>query len=297
MAFSPGEMIALAVIFSILPLIAVGLRVWARRIMQAKYNLDDYFIFVALVITITSGFTIVYGKTFHNLIPFLSTSSSTFIVRRSVQPLEMVKKRYDGCILMRGDCADAIYGENGRHQDLGPHGELIMTPRLEVHGKVPYIPTFLSPPQPPLSNLPSSPHPTQTKKLSLHQVRYASQLLDLLSFASAKLSVLFLYRRIFALPTFTRIANVFIAIVCAWAIAFFFTLALQCMPVSVQWTMLGMDQAPHCINLQPVSYTNSISDFVLDLVVLALPVPMLWKLNLSPRKKCAVAGMFALGGV
>ena len=65
MAFSPGEMIALAVIFSILPLIAVGLRLWARRIMKARYALDDYFIFVALAITITSGYTIVYGTAIH----------------------------------------------------------------------------------------------------------------------------------------------------------------------------------------------------------------------------------------
>ena len=69
------------------------------------------------------------------------------------------------------------------------------------------------------------------------------------------------------------------------------------MPARVQWTMLAMDQAPYCINLQPVSYTNSISDFVLDLIVLALPIPLLWNLNLSLRKKFAVAGMFALGGV
>ena len=81
MAFSPGEMIALAVIFSILPPIAVGLRLWARRIMKARYGLDDYFIFVALVITITSGFTIVYGMAIHHQIQVLSTHSVPSIVR------------------------------------------------------------------------------------------------------------------------------------------------------------------------------------------------------------------------
>ncbi|KAL8788760.1 MAG: hypothetical protein Q9195_007167 [Heterodermia aff. obscurata] len=215
MGYSPGEMIALAVIFSILPLIAVGLRMWARRIMKARYCLDDYFIFVALVITITSGFTIVY---------------------------------------------DAIYGENGRHQDLGPHGEPIMTSRLVVHGKV----------------------------------RYASQLLDLLSFASAKLSVLFLYRRIFALPTFTLLTTCLITLVSAWFLAFFFTLALQCAPISVLWTSLF---PTNCINIQPVAYTNSVTDFVFDLFILAMPLPLLLNLKLDWRKKCAVGGMFALGGV
>ena len=67
--------------------------------------------------------------------------------------------------------------------------------------------------------------------------------------------------------------------------------------VSVQWTMLVMDQAPYCIDIQPVAYTNSVTDFVFDLVVLGMPIPLLWSLKLSRRKKCAVGGMFALGGV
>ena len=288
MAYSPGEVIALAVIFSFLSLIAVGLRLWARRIMKARYSLDDYFIFVALVITITSGFTIVYGTAICNPTRFLSTSSLPFLVRWSVQLFAMVKKRHDRLMLMRGICADAIYGENARHQDVGPHGEPIMTPRLEVHGKVNHCLPSLHPVFPPPTSKPTNLHP---------QVRYASQLLDLLSFASAKLSVLFLYRRIFALPNFTLVANIFIAIVCTWTISFFFPLLLQCLPIGVQWTMSMMDQAPYCINITPVAYTNCVTDFLLDLIMLGMPIPLLWSLKLSLRKKCAVAGMFALGGV
>ena len=59
-------------------------------------------------------------------------------------------------MLMRGICTDAIYGENGRHQDLGPHGEPIMTPRMEVHGKVTSLLSF--------SPFQSSPPPTSSPK-------------------------------------------------------------------------------------------------------------------------------------
>ena len=62
MAFSPGKMIDLAVIFSILPLIVVGLRIWARRIINARYALDDYFVFFALVFCIASGINIMIGS-------------------------------------------------------------------------------------------------------------------------------------------------------------------------------------------------------------------------------------------
>lgn len=49
MAYSQGQMVALGFIFMILPLIFVGLRVWARRISGMGMSWDDYTIFAALV--------------------------------------------------------------------------------------------------------------------------------------------------------------------------------------------------------------------------------------------------------
>ena len=70
MAISPGGMIALAVFFSILPLTAVGLRMWARRILKAKYGLDDYCIFFAMIVCIGSGIANIYG------VPIINQSRS-----------------------------------------------------------------------------------------------------------------------------------------------------------------------------------------------------------------------------
>ncbi|KAG7008174.1 hypothetical protein G7Y79_00006g017940 [Physcia stellaris] len=226
MTYTPTEMSTLAILFSTLPLLAVTLRLWARRILKARLGADDYLVLVALVMCIAAGGGTVYG---------------------------------------------AIYGETGRHQDLGPGGEPILSERMRVNGKV----------------------------------KYTSQLLELLSFGTAKLSVLYLYRRIFAYPAFTRIANIFILVVVAWTIAFFFTILLQCVPVDSLWDMLDSERVNavnggrgvHCVNMMAFFYANSVSDVLLDVAILALPVPLVWGLRLGWRRKCAVAGMFALGGV
>ena len=46
---SKGEIVALGVVFMVLPAIATVLRVWARSIVGSKLAADDYLIFMALV--------------------------------------------------------------------------------------------------------------------------------------------------------------------------------------------------------------------------------------------------------
>ena len=47
--YTPHEIIALSVIFMILPLIAVALRAWAVRIRNGRFTADDYVIVAAMV--------------------------------------------------------------------------------------------------------------------------------------------------------------------------------------------------------------------------------------------------------
>lgn len=53
----------------------------------------------------------------------------------------------------------------------------------------------------------------------------------------------------------------------------------------------------HCVNMTAFFYANSVSDVLLDMAILAMPVPLVWGLRLGWRRKLAVGGMFALGGV
>ena len=47
--YTPQEMIALSVIFMIVPLIAVALRAWAVRIRNGRFTADDYVVLPAMV--------------------------------------------------------------------------------------------------------------------------------------------------------------------------------------------------------------------------------------------------------
>ena len=49
MDYSQGQMIALGVVFLVLPTIAVGLRIWAKTISRKGLASDDYLILLALV--------------------------------------------------------------------------------------------------------------------------------------------------------------------------------------------------------------------------------------------------------
>jgi hypothetical protein len=42
--------------------------------------------------------------------------------------------------------------------------------------------------------------------------------------------------------------------------------------------------------------TNGVLSFVGDLIILALPIPMVWKLQINARRKLALSAMFLLGG-
>ena len=49
MAETPGKMYALAVVLTLLPLIAIPLRVYTRRIQKCKLQWDDFLVLPALV--------------------------------------------------------------------------------------------------------------------------------------------------------------------------------------------------------------------------------------------------------
>ena len=81
-----------------------------------------------------------------------------------------------------------------------------------------------------------------------------------------------------------------IALTVAWLIAFFFATLFQILPIMCNWI-----NCPLTTNY-PVMYVMcSVTDIILDIVILCLPASFLWKLQMSKRKKIGVAGIFGLG--
>ncbi|MCJ1404062.1 hypothetical protein MMC11_007287 [Xylographa trunciseda] len=109
-----------------------------------------------------------------------------------------------------------------------------------------------------------------------------------------KISILLFYRRIFATKQFRRWTNIVGFFVIAWFLVNNFLAAFQCNPISKAWLI---ELPGHCVD--PLSWIIGIhsANIALDLVILALPVSAVLRLQMSTANKISVAGIFLLGGL
>ena len=100
---------------------------------------------------------------------------------------------------------------------------------------------------------------------------------------------------LFPTRNFKRFCRAMITITGLWAIAAFFSTLLQCQPIALFWDK--SIKGGHCLDLIPIGVANASLSLVGDVVILAMPIPMIWGLQLNIRKKIAVSGIFLLGGL
>jgi hypothetical protein len=81
----------------------------------------------------------------------------------------------------------------------------------------------------------------------------------------------------------------------AWFLAATIATIFQCTPVSYYWN----PAQPGRCTIVPLkfAFATSILNAVSDFVVVALPIPMVWKLDLPRGRKVGVCAIFLLGGV
>ncbi|KAK5120989.1 hypothetical protein LTR85_005773 [Meristemomyces frigidus] len=113
-----------------------------------------------------------------------------------------------------------------------------------------------------------------------------------------KLSILFFYRRIFSVKKSFNITSwVMISLVTGFMIAFTVGLFFDCgTNIAANWGSLSeiAEQCPFGF-LPTVIYT--ILDACFDFIVLILPIPWIWTLQMPTSKKLSVCGCFLLGGI
>ncbi|OJJ70074.1 hypothetical protein ASPBRDRAFT_197779 [Aspergillus brasiliensis CBS 101740] len=110
-----------------------------------------------------------------------------------------------------------------------------------------------------------------------------------------KCSILLSLKRIFWRVRWFRYALCSIAfLTTAWFIGVFFTVLFQCTPVDKAWLPA---KPGHCIDLLPFLWGNSISNNLIDWMILFLPVVPVLRLQMSGSQKVILLGSFALGSV
>ncbi|MCJ1333644.1 hypothetical protein MMC10_010344, partial [Thelotrema lepadinum] len=113
-----------------------------------------------------------------------------------------------------------------------------------------------------------------------------------------KLSALLFYARVFTVrgSPGSKVLRAFLwlagALVVSWWIAAVVTSITQCMPLSKAW-----DPATpgHCFDIWTWWLTTAIFSTLIDLFILVIPLPSLWKLQLRPAKKVLITVVFICG--
>lgn len=114
----------------------------------------------------------------------------------------------------------------------------------------------------------------------------------IVSTTTIKLAVLALYMRIFSTASFKKWAYGLMAFTVGFGISFFVAFLTRCSPVSQEW-----DPQPDgwCRPVIKTELASNSINLVLDLAIVCLPMPWLWKLNMATANKVVAMIMFSFG--
>ena len=128
------------------------------------------------------------------------------------------------------------------------------------------------------------------------QMEFVPEIIYTCLIAIVKTSILLSYNRIFGhIAWFKKAWIIIFVITVMWWISVLFSVIFQCVPVEKTWNPL-MERG-HCIHLIPFLWGNSVSNFIIDLVILLLPIYPVWMLQMSKTKRLLAIGSLGLGGL
>ncbi|KAI1494127.1 hypothetical protein F5X96DRAFT_684848 [Biscogniauxia mediterranea] len=141
-----------------------------------------------------------------------------------------------------------------------------------------------------------TPEQTETMGQTDNISQIALDVLTNTTLACVKLSALFFYQRIFCTggkrSVFWTVTCVTIIIVILWLVVFQFLTGFQCgTHFSALWDGSYLQ---YCTISFPFLYGLVISDFLLDIWILVLPIPGILRLHTTSRRKLSIIGVFLL---
>ncbi|KAI0839478.1 hypothetical protein F5Y06DRAFT_23125 [Hypoxylon sp. FL0890] len=109
-----------------------------------------------------------------------------------------------------------------------------------------------------------------------------------------KWSIAAFYRRIFPQKWFRWSLLGVTIFMGAWMFTTVFAIIFQCTPIEFNWdtTIPG----GHCIDIGALALVTSILNVLTDVAILVLPLPLVWKLKVTPRRRLGLIILFGLGG-
>lgn len=109
-----------------------------------------------------------------------------------------------------------------------------------------------------------------------------------------KLSILHLYKQIFPIRKFRIVVYAVMLLVVAYWTSTIVRMFFLCSPLAFYWDK--SIQGGTCLNTSATSLSVSVINLILDLIVIALPMPMLWGLQMATSRKMGLTAIFGIGG-
>lgn len=108
---------------------------------------------------------------------------------------------------------------------------------------------------------------------------------------SVKVSILLFYIRVFPHRFIKIISWILIIDTVVHGTLFIFLLAFRCDPVHATWTIVPTAK---CLSFEAISIVGAVSSLVEDLVILALPIPILIRLNMRRSQRIVLVLLFSV---
>ena len=129
---------------------------------------------------------------------------------------------------------------------------------------------------------------------NIKQTLIATQLLYYCAQTTIKISLLLMYYRTFSVNKRFRIALYAAGTVTImWFLACFWDTIFQCTPIEASWN--HSIPTAKCQNIENAALGTGISNLILDVLFIALPIPVIWDLKLPKKIKVSLTGIFLLG--
>ncbi|KAI8933113.1 hypothetical protein NX059_009756 [Plenodomus lindquistii] len=135
------------------------------------------------------------------------------------------------------------------------------------------------------------------KMYRISKFTWLAEVFYFISMAFAKISFLVFLLRIFPRQELRRTVHALIWISAAYGVAFTVTCLFNCTPVSYIWERWDGEHKGKCINFHVFGWVSAVVNIVLDIAVVAVPIPELLRLSLSTKKKVYVIMMFSVGAL
>ncbi|CAG9993933.1 unnamed protein product [Clonostachys byssicola] len=125
---------------------------------------------------------------------------------------------------------------------------------------------------------------------------YVNESFYVVTLCLCKVSILFFYLRTFPSRKFRLAVNGALLLTILPTFVIMFLQIFQCIPIAYIWEgWQKPDYVGYCLNLNHLTFISTGFSIVQDLVILILPLPSLFQLNINIRDKIGLVFMFSFG--